>query len=154
MAVRLSALRACRHLPPGRFLVLISVRGCVDPMVIVRLEGLDQLKTSNDLIGARTRDLPACSIVPQTTTLPRAPYSDDDRTINHFEAVGGIPTTEAVRSKASIVFARWNTGIVGSNPTQGMDDCLHLFCVCAVLCAGSGLTPVQGALKAVLQLRN
>jgi hypothetical protein len=27
----------------------------------------------NDLIGSRTRDLPACSIVPQPTTLPRAP---------------------------------------------------------------------------------
>jgi hypothetical protein len=25
------------------------------------------------LIGTRTRDLPACSIVPQPTTLPRAP---------------------------------------------------------------------------------
>jgi hypothetical protein len=39
----------------------------------VRLEGLGQLKKSNDLIGNRTSDLPACSIVPQPTTLPRAP---------------------------------------------------------------------------------
>jgi hypothetical protein len=30
-------------------------------------------KKSNNLIGNRTRDLPACSIVPQPTTLPRAP---------------------------------------------------------------------------------
>jgi hypothetical protein len=30
------------------------------------------IETSNDLIGIRTRDLPACSIVPQPTTLPRA----------------------------------------------------------------------------------
>jgi hypothetical protein len=27
----------------------------------------------NELIGNRTRDLPACSIVPQATTLPRTP---------------------------------------------------------------------------------
>jgi hypothetical protein len=37
------------------------------------------------------------------------------------------------------VVARSTTGIVGSNPTRGMDVCVGLFCVCAVLCAGSGL---------------
>jgi hypothetical protein len=31
-------------LPPGRFLVLISIRGLVDPNAVVRLEGLGQLK--------------------------------------------------------------------------------------------------------------
>jgi hypothetical protein len=31
------------------------------------LEGLGQLKKSDDLIRNRTRDLPACSIVPQPT---------------------------------------------------------------------------------------
>jgi hypothetical protein len=39
----------------------------------VRLEGLGQLKKFNDLVGKRSRDLPAYSIVPQPTTLPRAP---------------------------------------------------------------------------------
>jgi hypothetical protein len=42
--VRLSALRAGGSLSPGRFLVLISVRGWVDHRAIVRLEGLGQLK--------------------------------------------------------------------------------------------------------------
>jgi hypothetical protein len=38
----------------------------------MRLEGLGKLKRSH-LIGTQSRDLPACSIVPQPTTLPRAP---------------------------------------------------------------------------------
>jgi hypothetical protein len=38
----------------------------------VRLEDLGQLKIIH-VIGSRTRDLPACSIVPQPSTLPRAP---------------------------------------------------------------------------------
>jgi hypothetical protein len=38
----------------------------------VRLEGLGQMKNIH-LIGNRTRDLPGCSIVPQSTTLPLAP---------------------------------------------------------------------------------
>jgi hypothetical protein len=47
--------------------------------------------------------------------------------------------TVAARSRASTVFARWNTGVVVSKPTKGMDVCLRLFCVCALLCVGSGL---------------
>jgi hypothetical protein len=72
MAVRLSALHAGRPLPPGRFLVLISLRGWVDPRAILLLVGLGQLKRIH-LIGTRTRDFLICSIVPQPTTLPRAP---------------------------------------------------------------------------------
>jgi hypothetical protein len=37
------------------------------------------------------------------------------------------------------VFARSNTGIVGSNPTRGMDVCVRLICLYVVLCTGSGL---------------
>jgi hypothetical protein len=68
MAARLSALRAGRFLPPGKFLVLISVRGWVDPQG----HGAAEKFTSS---GTRTGVLPACSIVPQRTTLPRAPIS-------------------------------------------------------------------------------
>jgi hypothetical protein len=36
------------------------------------------------------------------------------------------------------VFARLNNGIVGSNPAQGIDVCLRLFCLCCVGSAGHG----------------
>jgi hypothetical protein len=45
MAARLSALCAGHPLPPGRLLVLISVKGRVDPRAIVRLGGLGKLKS-------------------------------------------------------------------------------------------------------------
>jgi hypothetical protein len=43
-SARLSALRAGRFVHPGKFLVLISVRGLVEPRAIVWLEGLGKLK--------------------------------------------------------------------------------------------------------------
>jgi hypothetical protein len=49
------------------------------------------------------------------------------------------PITVAARYKTCTVFARLNTGIVGSNPTRGMDVCVLLFYVCVVLCVGSSL---------------
>jgi hypothetical protein len=41
----------------------------------VRLEVLGLWKEPKDLIGIRIRNLLACSIVPQATTPPRAPYN-------------------------------------------------------------------------------
>jgi hypothetical protein len=50
-----------------------------------------------------------------------------------------------------------NTGTVGSNPSQGMDVCVHLFCVCVALCLGIGLTtgwsPAQGVLSTVCKIK-
>jgi hypothetical protein len=40
---------------------------------MVQLEGLGKLTKFNDLIGTPVRHLPACSIAPQLSTLPRAP---------------------------------------------------------------------------------
>jgi hypothetical protein len=36
--------------------------------------------------------------------------------------------------KASVVFARSNTGTVGSNPTQGMDICVCFYSVTVLFC--------------------
>jgi hypothetical protein len=63
MAVRLSALHAGRPLPPGRFLVPISVTGRVVPRAIVWLEGLGQLKntvTSSGINSATFQLLAYC----------------------------------------------------------------------------------------------
>jgi hypothetical protein len=51
-----------------------------------------------------------------------------------------VSITAVARSEAYTVFSRSNAGIVGSNPTQGMDVCsVCLDCVYAVLRVGSGL---------------
>jgi hypothetical protein len=50
-----------------------------------------------------------------------------------------LPITVVARSKALTVSALSNAGVVGSNPTQGMDVCVCLFCVGAVLYVGSGI---------------
>jgi hypothetical protein len=69
MAVRLSAAFTPRKIP-RIFLVLISVRGWVDPRTIMQLEGLGKGKKTY-FLGTPTRKLPACNIMPQPTTLPR-----------------------------------------------------------------------------------
>jgi hypothetical protein len=61
-------------LTAGIFLVLISVTGLVDPRAVVRLEGIGPLKKCTSS-GTLTRDFRACIIVPQPTTLPRAPIA-------------------------------------------------------------------------------
>jgi hypothetical protein len=67
------------------------------------------------------------------------------------------PVTVAARSKAWNVFARLNTGIMGSNPARGMNVCLRLFCVCVLSCVGSGLpmgwSLVQGVLPTVYKCK-
>jgi hypothetical protein len=59
------------------------------------------IEKSNDLIGNQTRDLPACSIVPQPTALPRAPYNYEDNTkINlgygHIARTSSMPCNNIV----------------------------------------------------------
>jgi hypothetical protein len=62
------------------------------------------------------------------------------------------------RAKAWTVFAGSNTAIVVSNPFQGMGVCVRLFCVCVVMCVGSGLetdwSPVQGTYRLCRGSRN
>jgi hypothetical protein len=65
--------------------------------------------------------------------------------------------TVAARFEAWTVFVRFDAGIVGSNPIQGMDVCVHLFCVCVVLyvgnCLATGWSPVQRVLPTVYRIK-
>jgi hypothetical protein len=71
MALRLWAPRAGRPLSPRK------IPGTQFRSRLSRPQGhsaagrIRSIEKSNDLIGNQTRDLPACSIVPQPTTLPR-----------------------------------------------------------------------------------
>jgi hypothetical protein len=52
------------------------------------------------------------------------------------------------RSMARTVIGRSNTRIFGSNPKQGINVCVRLFCACVVLCRHSpcdGLIPRPGS---------
>jgi hypothetical protein len=51
----------------------------------------------------------------------------------------GLLITVAARSETCTVFARSNSGIMGSNPTQGVDVYVRLFCVYVIRCIGSDL---------------
>jgi hypothetical protein len=68
-----------------------------------------------------------------------------------------VPTTVAARSKAWTMFACLNSGDAGSNPTEVMDVCVRLFCVCVVICVDSGFvtgwSPVQGVLPTVYRIK-
>jgi hypothetical protein len=69
------------------------------------------------------------------------------RSVTAVEAGSQWP---AARSEAWTVFARSNTGIVGSKPIRGMEVCVRFFCACVVRCVGSGLATAWALVEGVL----
>jgi hypothetical protein len=76
MAVRLSDLRAGRAFPPRNLPGTHFCYRLSRPQGHSAAGRIRSIEKPNDLIGIRSCDLPACSIVPQPTTLPRAPSED------------------------------------------------------------------------------
>jgi hypothetical protein len=70
--VMLSALRTDCLYPLEIFLVLISLRGLVDPRGKSVAGRIISMKISDDTIGNQTRHLPSCSSVSQLTVPRRA----------------------------------------------------------------------------------
>ena len=62
-------------LPPRKYSWYSFPLEAGHPRAIVRSEGLLSIKNSNDTIGNRTWDLPACSAVSQPTVQPRDPMN-------------------------------------------------------------------------------
>jgi hypothetical protein len=105
MAIRLSALRTGRALLPRN----ISASGThlcqrlSKPQGLVRPEGLGNLKKKIHLIRSRTRDLPACSIVPQTSYVTDPEYQYDLQQLLPMSSrtqrrVSGVTSAAMVRS--------------------------------------------------------
>jgi hypothetical protein len=92
MAVRLSALRAGSTFTPRKFPGTHFCSGLSRTQGHSAAGRLRSIKKYNDFIGNRTRGLPACGIVPQPTTLQRAPF-----------AVFSLPTQNCEHSSCVIM---------------------------------------------------
>jgi hypothetical protein len=98
--VRLSALRTGRL-----YLEEIFLRFCYRlsrPQGHMAAEKITPIKNSNDTIRNRTRDLPACSAVPQPTEPPRAPFCTGNRDITLSIMVQTVPTNSNPSSRETV----------------------------------------------------
>jgi hypothetical protein len=79
----------------------------------VRLEGLSQLKKIH-FTGTQTRDLPACSILPQPTTVPRVTKSCNvrDNYTKAYECAAVVTLCVRFYASFSAMYAQEDGGLV------------------------------------------
>jgi hypothetical protein len=116
--------RPC-SIPQKHFLVLISVRGRINSRATVELEGSIKLKKFNGLIGTRTSDLSASSILPQPSMLPRA--------LSHIQSYEKLSWPRKIlfcQIFLNILTASvyvWTAGCVPPYHLKGWTDSVHIW---------------------------
>jgi hypothetical protein len=68
------------------------------------------------------------------TSAPNIPFSLWGVDESNLPRMVVVPATVAERSDSWTVFTRSNTGVVGSNPTWGMDVCVWVYSVFVLSC--------------------
>jgi hypothetical protein len=106
MAVRLSAIHTSHPLPPGRFLVLMSVKRLSRHLGHSVAGRIMSVEKSSDLIVNWTRDHPACSIVSQPAALPHGPPPSPATPSEYVEVLISLKN---VKSKI-----QWRSLFIGS----------------------------------------
>jgi hypothetical protein len=124
MAVRMSALRAGRPLPPRKIPGTHLCQRLSRPQghsAAGRIRSIEKIH----LIGSHTRDLPACSLVSQPTTLSRNPLNLPMLFQNWGPAKDIIQLSPRNNLAEDIHLPVQETGLIkeGSRPWTGSPEC-------------------------------
>jgi hypothetical protein len=126
----------------------------------VRLEELGKLKKFNDLIGIRSRHLPACNIVPQPTTLSCASdclltnsLGDHSVTFNYkFSLKTATKCLTLLKWSSSHLRISATTYVLLVNQPSSVNHCCHCVLCCSSCPATARHIRSQGLLVILLYI--
>jgi hypothetical protein len=136
MAVRLTALRAGRPLPPRKFPGTHFCWKLIRPQGHSATGKIGSIKESIDFIGNRTHDVPACSIVSQPTKLLRAPLIGSSIRNIGVGALGD----QMLAQRGHVAWSRTKAGLPNRNrifyqgKTVMVSHIGESVCVCVCVC--------------------